>query len=128
MVDNWFVFEGEVDDCSRNKKCNKKTGKKPIFVVRKNLNILRGNSNVLAYVFRGICQKRYSYVIEGSYGHRSCKVLDESRRVLAEIKKKEAMMGSGISFGLEVFLLIVHPGFDSGFAMSLILLLDQMFS
>lgn len=98
------------------------------------MNILQGNFNVLAYVYRGNnninnCDKRHSYAVEGSYANRTCKVLDESKRIVAEIKKKEAVVGSAdVSFGLEVFLLIVRPGFDSGFAMSLILLLDQMFS
>lgn len=133
LVDNWFIFEGEVDEYSSSNNNKKKTTeKKPIYVVRKNMNILQGNFNVLAYVYRGnnICDKRHSsYVVEGSYANRACKVLDESKRIVAEIKKKEAMVGSAdVSFGLEVFLLIVHPGFDSGFAMSLILLLDQMFS
>ena len=82
---------------------------------------------MLAYVFLGNSDKRYAYRIEGSYPNRSCKVLDSSRRVVAEIKRKEAM-NEGASFGLEVFLLVVCPGFDSGFAMTLILLLDQMFS
>ena len=66
-------------------------------------------------------------MIEGSYSHRSCKVLDETKRVVAEIRRKDAIIG-GISFGLEVFHLIVQAGFDPGFAMSLVLLLDQMFS
>lgn len=138
LVDNWFIFEGEVDEY-RNSNSNinnikKMTEKKPIYVVRKNMNILQGNFNVLAYVYRGNnninnCDKRHSYAVEGSYANRNCKVLDESKRIVAEIKKKEAVVGSAdVSFGLEVFLLIVRPGFDSGFAMSLILLLDQMFS
>ncbi|KAL3498914.1 hypothetical protein ACH5RR_041646 [Cinchona calisaya] len=123
LVDKWLIFEGEVDDCS-----NKKTAKKPIFCAKKSLNVLQANINVLAYVYRGMSCKRHSYVVEGSYVQRSCKVLDESRRVVVEIKKKETMIGGGVSFGQEVFLLIVQPGFDSGFAMALILLLDQMFS
>lgn len=36
--------------------------------------------------------------------------------------------GGGVSFGLEVFILIIHPGFDPAFAMAVVLLLDQMFS
>lgn len=136
LVDNWFIFEGEVDEYrnSNSNNIKKMTEKKPIYVVRKNMNILQGNFNVLAYVYRGNnninnCDKRHSYAVEGSYANRTCKVLDESKRIVAEIKKKEAVVGSAdVSFGLEVFLLIVRPGFDSGFAMSLILLLDQMFS
>ncbi|KAE8663232.1 hypothetical protein F3Y22_tig00112993pilonHSYRG00022 [Hibiscus syriacus] len=71
--------------------------------------------------------KTYVYTIEGSYSNRSCKVVDERKRVVAEIKRKAAMSG-GISFGLDVFMLIIKAGFDPGFAMALVLLLDQMFS
>lgn len=77
-------------------------------------------------------------MVEGSYANRSCKVIDqESRRVVAEIRKKERIKmggrggggeGGGVSFGLEVFILIIHPGFDPAFAMAVVLLLDQMFS
>ncbi|KAG6791659.1 hypothetical protein POTOM_000789 [Populus tomentosa] len=75
----------------------------------------------------GSSDKRPSFVIEGSYTHRSCKVLDGSRKVLAEIKRKEAIVG-GVSYGVEVFVLNVEPGFDPGFAMGLVLILDQIFS
>lgn len=125
LVDSWLIYKGEVDEyCS-----NKKTVIEPIFCVKKSLKFLQANFKVLAYVYRGreMSDKRHSYAVEGSYAHRSCKVLDGSRRVVAEIKRKEAIIG-GVSFGLEVFLLIVQPGFDSGFAMALVLLLDQMFS
>lgn len=124
LVDSWLVYEGEIGHyCTRTK-----LSKKPIWCVRKNVNILQGNNNVLAYVFRGSStDNRHSFVIEGSYTNRSCKVFDESRRVVAEIKRKEAIIG-GVSFGGEVFLLIVQSGFDAGFAMGLVLLLDRMFS
>ncbi|CAI9094187.1 OLC1v1029880C2 [Oldenlandia corymbosa var. corymbosa] len=124
LVDNWLVFEGEIEDCSDKIM----SSKKPIYIVKKNY-VLHSNFGVLAYVYRGMSEKRHSYVIEGSYAIRSCKVYDESRRVVAEIKKKESSTGGvSRSFGLEVFQLVVHPGFDSGFAMALILLLDQMFT
>ncbi|XP_015584531.1 protein LURP-one-related 17 [Ricinus communis] len=127
LGDNWEVCAGEVGRyCSTTTELTKK----PIWSVKKHISILRGNDNVLAHVYRGSCiEKRnnYSYVIEGSYRQRSCKIMDESRNVVAEIKRKEAMV-VGVSFGVEVFLLVVQPGFDPGFAMALVLLLDQMFS
>ncbi|CAK7335616.1 unnamed protein product [Dovyalis caffra] len=109
LVDNWLVYEGE--GCATTK-----LSKKPIWCVRKNVNVLKTNHSVLAYVFRGSLEKRCSFVIEGSYTHRSCKVLDVSRKVLAEIKRKEAIV-RGVSYGVEVFVLNVEPGFDAGFAM-----------
>lgn len=123
VADSWHVFEGEVDECSRRKKLSKR----PVCYVKKHTMSI--SSNVLAYVYYGgaSSNKRYAYTVEGSYANRSCKVLDESRRVVAEIKRKEAAIG-GVSFGVEVFLLIVHPSFDAAFAMALVLLLDQMFS
>ncbi|OMP06111.1 hypothetical protein COLO4_08347 [Corchorus olitorius] len=120
LVDSWLVYGGEVGDYCY-------TSEKPIFYVKKSINILQANPNVLAYVYRRSSDKKYAYMIEGSYSNRSCKVVDEKNRVVAEIRRKAAIIG-GISFGLEVFLLIVQPGFDPGFAMALVLLLDQMFS
>ncbi|GMJ15044.1 hypothetical protein like AT5G41590 [Hibiscus trionum] len=122
LLDTWLVYGGEVGD-----HCTTST-KEPIFYVKKCINILHGNPSVLAYVYRcRSSEKRYAYVIEGSYSHRSCRVFDERRRVVAEIKRKDAIIG-GVSFGAEVFMLIVEAGFDPGFAMALVLLLDQMFS
>ncbi|KAL3645654.1 hypothetical protein CASFOL_010834 [Castilleja foliolosa] len=126
VTDNyWLVYEGEVCKTSIDE-----SSKKPIFSVRKNISIMKTKTNVLAYVYGGVSEKGYDYMIEGSYGQRSCKILDDSRRVLSEIKKKEALStgGGGVSFGLEVFDLVVNPGFDSRFAMAIVLLLDQMFS
>ena len=54
-------------------------------------------------------------------------MLDESRRIVAEIRRTDAV-NSGVSFGLEVFVLIVRTGFNPNFAMAIVLLLDQMFS
>nr|DAD18148.1 TPA_asm: hypothetical protein HUJ06_019611 [Nelumbo nucifera] len=41
------------------------------------------------------CVARFVYVIEDSYCQRLCEVLDESRKVMAEIKRKEAMSQRG---------------------------------
>ena len=107
---------------------NNSKKKQPICYVKKNVSLLHGHSNVLAHVYLGTNTKNPTYLIEGSYGQRSCKVLDKSsNKIVAEIKRKEAANGCA-SFGLEVFQLIVYPGFDSGFAMTMVLLLDQMFS
>ncbi|CAA0814226.1 Protein LURP-one-related 17 [Striga hermonthica] len=121
----WLVYEGEVEEKSN------KTSKEPIFCVRKNNSIMKSSKpSLLACVYRGSCEKRCVYTIEGSYENRSCKILDESKRVVSEIKKKEAITNGGgaFTFGLEVFDLIVRIGVDSTFAMALVLLLDQMFT
>ncbi|KAL4324205.1 hypothetical protein GQ457_11G024700 [Hibiscus cannabinus] len=119
LVDTWLVYAGEVGEfCTLGQ---------PILYVKKSINILHAEPNVLAYVYRRSTDKRYAYTIEGSYSQRSCKVVDETKRVVAEIRPKDALNGC-ISFGLEVFVMIVQAGFDPGFAMGLVLLLDQMFS
>ncbi|KAL0447870.1 UNVERIFIED_CONTAM: hypothetical protein Slati_1914900 [Sesamum latifolium] len=90
LVDNcWQVYEGEMDNNDINS-----SSKKPMFCVRKNTSIIRTKPSVLAYVSGGILSERgHTYTIEGSYVHRSCKILDETKRVVAEIKKKEALPG-----------------------------------
>lgn len=128
MVNRWSVYEGDdADDyCDTGKR--KKLVKRPIWYVKQSSNrVLQSNSHVLAYVYGGECDKRCRYVIQGSYTHRSCKVIDMSNRVVVEIKRKEARVG-GVSFGMEVFVLVVKAGFDPGFAMGLVVLLDQMFT
>ncbi|KAM1736462.1 hypothetical protein EV2_015221 [Malus domestica] len=129
LIDTWFVHDGEAGNCYPTRSTFAASKSMPTFYVRKNKNMLNTNPrNILAYVYREACgHKRHTYMIEGSFTHRSCKVLDESRNVVAEIKRKEANNG-GVSYGLDVFHLIVHPGFDSGLAMALVLVLDQLFS
>ncbi|KAH6777532.1 hypothetical protein C2S52_007005 [Perilla frutescens var. hirtella] len=121
MGSYWLVYDGEVDKNSTS------SSNKPICCVRKNMSIMKTKPSVLAYVYGSMSEKGSKYTIEGSYARRSCKIMDESRRVCSEIKKKKTLIG-GASFGVEVFDLIVQPGFDSRFAMAIVLLLDQMFS
>ncbi|XP_061352871.1 protein LURP-one-related 17-like [Gastrolobium bilobum] len=130
LLDSWFVYEGEVGNQRTWRSNLSRSSESPICCVRKHVNILHGNSNVQAYVYLGASHsdKRFAaFTIEGSYAHRTCKVLDDCKRVVAEIKRKEANT-KNVSFGVDIFQLIVHPGLDPGFAMALVLLLDQMFT
>ncbi|KAL6174758.1 hypothetical protein ACLB2K_051404 [Fragaria x ananassa] len=131
LVESWFMYEGEVGDfCCTERTIRAAAKRWPVFCVKKNQNLLNAKyPSIIAHVYREVSgsHRRCAYVIEGSYTHRSCKVLEEfSRNVVAEIKRKEANVG-GVSYGVEVFHLVVHPGFHPGFAMALVLLLDQMF-
>lgn len=116
MIDSWLVFEGEISTKTQE----------PIFRARKHVDILSPKVKRLARVYKEPYNNNTGYVIEGSYTNRSCKVLDESRNVVAEIRRKETET-KGVSFGLDVFMLTVNQGFDCGLAMSIVLLLDQMF-
>ncbi|GAB2212012.1 hypothetical protein Droror1_Dr00025355 [Drosera rotundifolia] len=116
LRDRWFIYEGAASE-------------KPMFSVKKPGQRLNSNSsNVLAHVtfIESSQDRRPAYTIEGTYAKRSCKVLDQSSNVVAEIKNKDTGNESA-SFGTEVFQLIVRPGFDSTLAMTMVLLLDQMF-
>ncbi|OMO89087.1 hypothetical protein COLO4_19957 [Corchorus olitorius] len=113
LGDCWLVYEGE-------------TLVNPRFCVRKSVNIL--NSKCLAYVSNGNSNNRNNimYEIEGSYSQRCCGVYDDKRRLVAEIKRKEAV--GGVAFGTDVFRLVVQPdNIRTDFAMALVILLDQMF-
>ena len=104
-----------------------------MLTVRKHANLL--NTKSLAYASsgcsRGIGLSKYksncsvNYEIEGSYTQRCCSVYDNKRRRVAEIKRKESV--GGVSFGMDVFRLIVHSEIESAVAMALVIVLDQMF-
>ncbi|XP_047325042.1 protein LURP-one-related 17 [Impatiens glandulifera] len=120
LIERWRMYEGEL--------VGDRWGRKPIWCVRKHLKMLNPYcGDALAYIYMDK-KKRCAYKIEGSYTHRCCRVLDhESGTLVAEIKIKESFP-LGVSFGFEVFRLIVRPGFDHGFAMAIVVLLDQMFA
>lgn len=122
LADNWLVYEGE-------------TSLNPLFSVRKHVNFL--NATSLAHVTPGGStgsssssspkkkKKNAIYEIEGCYAERCCTVYDVRRRLVAEIKRKEAP--GGLVLGVDVFRLIVQPDMDTTVAMALVVLLDQMF-
>ncbi|XVF19762.1 hypothetical protein REPUB_Repub11eG0138700 [Reevesia pubescens] len=114
LGDSWLVYEGE-------------TLVNPRFCVRKSVNIL--NNKCLAYVSpvnTNNGNNNIMYEIEGSYSQRCCGVYDDKRRLVAEIKRKEAV--GGVVFGTDVFRFIVQPdSIRTDFAMALVILLDQLF-
>ncbi|KAK8615330.1 hypothetical protein V6N13_069105 [Hibiscus sabdariffa] len=115
LGETWLVYEGE------------ETSASPRFSVKKSINIL--NNACLAYVIGVDGNDRSNktvYEIEGSYSQRRCTVLDDERRLAAEIRRKEG--GGGVALGTDVFLLLVKPdNIRTEFAMALVILLDQMF-
>ncbi|XP_057486573.1 protein LURP-one-related 8-like [Actinidia eriantha] len=120
LSDKWLIYDGE-------------STINPMLTVRKQVNLL--NTKPLAYASsgcgRGIGLNKYksncsvNYEIEGSYTQRCCSVYDTKRRRVAEIKRKESV--GGVSFGMDVFRLIVRSEIESPVAMALVILLDQMF-
>ncbi|KAJ8753791.1 hypothetical protein K2173_000045 [Erythroxylum novogranatense] len=132
LSESWLIYEGESID-------------NPTYCARKRGNILKPKSlaNVSAVESSGnnsiksnklndnINNNKLIYEIEGSYAQRCCVIYDndgQRRRVVAEIKQKEAAVG-GVAFGIDVFRLIVLPvgDFNVSIAMAMVILLDQMF-
>ncbi|KAI3894734.1 hypothetical protein MKW92_028510 [Papaver armeniacum] len=112
LSDNWMVYDGE-------------NSVNPRFLVKKHVNFL--TSKNLAHVIS--CSqsnnKELMYEITGSYAQRCVAVYDNRKRLVAEIQRKEAK--AGVTFGGDVFKLIVQPQIDSTVAMSLVILMEQMF-
>lgn len=65
------------------------------------------------------------YRIEGSFACRKYTVFNADKQVVAEIRRKVDAYAN-VVLGKDVFLLCVKQGFDSAFAMGLILILDQI--
>ncbi|KAK1277207.1 Protein LURP-one-related 8 [Acorus gramineus] len=100
---------------------------KPLLTMRRKL---LWQSKVLARVVFCVSSSsddRFTYTIEGSYGRRSCRVYDDSCKVVVEIQRKATTL-EGNTFGEHVFQLIIWPGLDPVLAMALVVLLNKMFS
>ncbi|KAL3833774.1 hypothetical protein ACJIZ3_008510 [Penstemon smallii] len=96
LGDSWLVYDGE-------------TAENPRILVKKNVNLLK--TKCLAHVSStGGCQKPV-YEIEGCYSRRICAVYDDKRWRVMEIKPKESSV-RGVAFGMDIFRLVVQPGFD----------------
>lgn len=115
LSDQWLVFEGE-------------EAAKPQLSVRKKANLLSSRSLAqVSSLLSGKKKKNLMYEIEGSFQQRRCAVYDEKRRLVSEMRRKEAM-GGKVALGPDVFHLVVYePYIDSSTAMAIVILLDQMF-
>ncbi|KAM7475908.1 hypothetical protein LguiB_023151 [Lonicera macranthoides] len=95
-------------------------GQKPIFSVRRSSMIGRSSTTVEFY---GDSEEEYQ--IEGSFGHRDCRILNGDKVVVGEIKRK-LDISTEMIVGKEAFALSLKPGFDAAFAMGLVVVLDQI--
>ncbi|KAH0470447.1 hypothetical protein IEQ34_000170 [Dendrobium chrysotoxum] len=116
LGEHWQIYDGEAPSSAN-----------PLFSVRKHVKFIQSKS--LAHVIPcgspPATATGEGFEIEGSYARRCCLVYDEKRRVVAEIRRKEA--AGGVAFGLDVFRLVVQPGFDVAVAMAIVILLEEMF-
>ncbi|XP_059291245.1 protein LURP-one-related 12-like [Lycium ferocissimum] len=95
-------------------------GAKPIFSVRRSSII--GRSNVTVEVYSNPAEE---YQIEGSFAQRNCTFFNADKVSVAEIRRKVDACAN-VVLGKDVFSLSIKPGFDSAFAMGLVLVLDQI--
>ncbi|CAN4086397.1 unnamed protein product [Withania somnifera] len=109
LHNRWEGFLGEGEE-----------GKKPIFSVRRSSII--GKSYVTVEVYSNPTEE---YQIEGSFAQRNCSFFDADKMSVAEIRRKVDACAH-VMLGKDVFSLSVKPGFDSAFAMGLVLVLDQI--
>lgn len=110
--EKWIVFEGGESEV------------KPLFTARKH-----GKSKCLVHYGCESSRKKevaVAYEMEGSYPQRCCTIYDNNKKKVAEIKRKEAVAGSGIAFGSDVFRLIVQPHMDTTLAMAFLLILHHI--
>jgi uncharacterized protein YxjI len=114
-ADQWLVYPGE------------ETRLPPLYAVKRAAQYMRGGGKSMAHVApcSGGGKKQQQagggYEVEGSYLRRCCTVYDARRRAVAEVRPKEAVVGS------DVFRLVVQPGTEVSLAMAVVLALDQMF-
>ncbi|XP_059643696.1 protein LURP-one-related 12 [Cornus florida] len=95
-------------------------GQKPIFSVRRSSIIGRSSVTVQMYDNPG-----EEYQIEGSFGQRCCTIYNAAKETVSEIRRK-VDASTNVVLGKDVFSLCIKPGFDSAFAMGLVLVLDQI--
>ncbi|XP_074285234.1 protein LURP-one-related 5-like [Silene latifolia] len=94
---------------------------KPIFSVKR--SSIYGRSEVNVEVFDNEGEK---YQIDGCFEDRSCTIYDATtREIMAEIRRK-VDISSKVVMGKDAFSILIKPGFDSAFAMGLVLVLDQI--
>ncbi|CAN1252860.1 Protein LURP-one-related 12 [Linum perenne] len=103
---------------------DRKHGQKAAFSVMRSSMIGRPGVDVEVYE-----KEEEHYEIEGSYGSRSCTVVDTAagakRSTVAEISRK-LDVSTNVVLGKDAFSLALKPGFDAAFAMGLVMVLDQI--
>ncbi|KAJ3680980.1 hypothetical protein LUZ60_015469 [Juncus effusus] len=116
LGDHWVIYKGE-DSCH------------PIISVKRHTTLRHVKSLAHVTPFSASTSSNDSnpsfYVIEGSYLQRSCVLNNREGRQVGEICRKDT---GGVSFGDDVFRLVVGPQLSTSIAMGIVIALDQMAS
>uniref|UniRef100_A0ACD5YBS9 Uncharacterized protein n=1 Tax=Avena sativa TaxID=4498 RepID=A0ACD5YBS9_AVESA len=117
LAEHWVLYEGDAGV----------SGAKPLLSVRRHHVGLhrRASDKTLAHITPlGSSAQAAAYVVEGSYGRRSCGVRDASvvgAAAVAEVRRKD-------SVGDDVFRLVVSDHrMGTALSMGVVIALDQMF-
>uniref|UniRef100_A0ACD5Y7C8 Uncharacterized protein n=1 Tax=Avena sativa TaxID=4498 RepID=A0ACD5Y7C8_AVESA len=119
LAEHWVLYEGDAGAA----------GAKPLLSVRRHHVGLhrRTSDKTLAHITplgsssSSGTDAAFSYVVEGSYGRRSCAVRDARGASAAEVRRKE-------SVGDDVFRLVVADHrMGAALSMGVVIALDQMF-
>jgi hypothetical protein len=122
LVDHWVIYDGDAAAADAEAEPST-TNSKPLLSVRRHRRASSSSSKAkaLAYV-TPLLVSSSSYVVEGSYGRRACAVRDARGDAVAEVRRKEAVLGD------DVFWLVADPRLSATLAMGLVIALDEMFA
>lgn len=111
LGENWLIY-------------NTEETAQPLFSVKKHVTLLP--SKGLAHVTPCRLQSTIAYSIEGSYSQHKYAIYDRSTgRTVAEVRPKEAAVG--VTLGGDVFRLAVQSGLDLPLAMTMVIILEQIY-
>jgi uncharacterized protein YxjI len=122
LADHWVIYDGDAAAADAEAEPST-TNSKPLLSVRRHRKASSSSSKAkaLAYV-TPLLVSSSSYVVEGSYGRRACAVRDARGDAVAEVRRKEAVLGD------DVFWLVADPRLGATLAMGLVIALDEMFA
>uniref|UniRef100_A0A0D3HHJ1 Tubby C-terminal domain-containing protein n=1 Tax=Oryza barthii TaxID=65489 RepID=A0A0D3HHJ1_9ORYZ len=113
LYDSWIIYDG---DSAATATAT------PLLSVRRHLRFGLPKSKAIAHVtpLSSSLPLPEAYVVEGSYGRRSCAVRDARGDAVAEVRRKE-------SVGDDVFRLVAQPRLGAPLAMAIVIAIDEMF-
>ncbi|KAL6850316.1 hypothetical protein ACP4OV_020943 [Aristida adscensionis] len=108
LAEHWVIYDGDGEHSA------------PLLSVRRHVSLRASKQLARVTPLGSGAGAAEAYVVEGSYGRRSCAVRDARGEAVAEVRRKE-------SVGDDVFRLVADPRLGAPLAMGLVIALDEMF-